>query len=254
MKHEELILNLKQLNLAELARLAEKSKLTFEQFLAAAVKLEVDHRLQKRVARMINAAKIPKDRHIATYDFSCRSGITAQEVNRLAEGNFVRKGDNIVFYGTFGIGKSHLAMGLTRALCEKGFRCLFKSTQDLITELVTAQQTLKLTALFRRLDRYDLIVCDELGFTSTSKEGGELFFRLLSQRYERKSVLITTNLTYSAWDKVFTDPLATAAAVDRFIHQCETFNIQGPSWRAEAAAARRRQKQTEQPEQPAPTH
>ena len=93
MKHEELILNLKQLNLAELARsytelarLAEKSKLTYEQFLAAAVKLEVDHRLQKRVARMINAAKIPKDRHIATYDFSCRSGITAQEVNRLADG------------------------------------------------------------------------------------------------------------------------------------------------------------------------
>ena len=98
-----------------------------------------------------------------------------------------------------------------------------------------SQKNLNLSTHLKRLDRFDLITLDELGYTPHSQEGAELFFQLISQRYERKSLMITTNLVYSEWDKVFLSKIATAAAVDRIIHNCETFNIQGPSWRAEQA-------------------
>ena len=120
---------------------------------------------------------------------------------------------------------------------------IFKERQvilarPLIEKLLEAKTGLTLVSLWTRLDRYDLIVCDELGYIPQTKEGADLFFQFISQRYERKSLLITTNLTYSEWDKIFLNPITTAAAVDRIIHNCETFNIKGPSWRAETAKNR----------------
>ncbi len=245
MKHEELIESLKQLHLvamaksySELARQCEQGKRTYEQYLAALAAAELAHKKQQRIARFIKDAKLPKDRRIDTYDFKCRTGISSQQVQRLAEGDFVKQGWNVVFFGGFGVGKSHLALALTKDLCATGFRCLFTSVHDLIDGLVTAQKNLTLAAEFRRLDRFDLVTLDELGFTPQSKDGADLFFQFISQRYERKSLMITTNLTYSEWGAVFINPVTTAAAVDRIIHKCETFNIKGPSWRAEEAAQR----------------
>lgn len=245
MKHEELIENLRHLRLmtmateySEVARQCEQARRTFEQYLAALVASEIAAKWAIKIGRLTRDAKMPKDRRLETFDYKCRSGISEQQVKRLAEGEFVRQGGNIVMFGTFGVGKSHLALALTRRLCEAGYRCYFTTVHDLITELLEAQKTLTLAATFRRLDRFDLVVCDELGFTPQTKDGADLFFQFISQRYERRSLLITTNLTYSEWDKVFLNPITTAAAVDRVIHHCETFNIQGPSWRAEAAKKR----------------
>jgi len=149
----------------------------------------------------------------------------------LATGDFVRQAANVVFYGGFGLGKTHLAIALTGKLCEAGFKCLFTTTHGLIDQLVTAKRDLALTSLFKRLGKFDLIYCDELGYVPHDQDGADLFFQLISQRNERKSLLITTNLTYSEWDKVFLNLRTTAAAVDRVIHNCETFNIGGDSWR-----------------------
>ena len=167
-----------------------------------------------------------------------RTGISAKQVTRLAEGDFVRQAANVVMYGSFGLGKSHLAMALTSQLCEAGFKCLFSSTHALIAGLLTAKRDLTLASLFKRLDRFDLIVCDELGYVPHDQDGADLFFQLISQRSERKSVMITTNLTYSEWELVFLNPRTTAAAVDRIIHNCETFNIGGDSWRGLEAKKR----------------
>jgi len=245
MKHEELMASLKKLHLmamahgySEVARQCEGAKKTYEQYLAAMVAMELAHKKQLRVGRMIKEAKLPKDQRLEAYDFKCRTGISELAVRRLAEGDFVRQGWNVVLYGGFGVGKSHLASALTRMLCESGLRCYFTSTHELITGLLEAQKTLTLAAHFRRLDRFDLITLDELGFTPQSKDGADLFFQFISQRYERRSLVITTNLTYSEWGNVFLNPVTTAAAVDRVIHNCETFNIQGPSWRAETAKRR----------------
>ncbi len=242
MKNEQLESGLRRLFLhaiakeyAPIAKESEKSKRSYEQYLASLVDLELRAKDRQRQERLIKEAKIPLLKLATDYDYSQREGITAQEVARLSDGDFVKSASNVVLYGSFGLGKSHLAMAITRALCEKGYRCLYMSTSAFINELCVAQQNLALSALFKKLDKYDLITLDELGYTPQSQEGADLFFQLISQRYERKSLMITTNLVYSEWEKVFLNKSSTAAAVDRIIHKCETFNIKGPSWRAEMA-------------------
>lgn len=245
MNHQELIEGLKRLRLgsmaedyAELARQCEKDHKSYEQYLALLVETEIRAKHQAKIDRLTKQANLLKEKSLATYDYNNRKGITAMQVERLAQGNFLRDGTNIVLYGEFGVGKSHIAEGLTRALCERGFRCLFIGTHQLINDLVAAQNNLSLTSLFKKLDRYDLLTLDELGYCPHSKEGADLFFQLISQRYERRSIMITTNLTFSEWDQVFLNRITTAAAIDRIIHRCETFNITGPSWRREEAEKR----------------
>ena len=245
MNHETLIEGLKKLHLhamaeeySAIALTFEKERKSFEQYLAKLVEIETEVKKQTKIARLIKQADLPKGKNIDTYDYTKRVGITAKQMDRLAQGRFLKDATNIVFYGTFGVGKSHLAEGLTRSLCEKGYRCLFISVSKLIGDLQAAHQSLTLASLLKRLDNYDLLAIDELGYSPHTKEGADLFFQLISQRYERRSVLITTNLTYSEWDQVFINKTTTAAAIDRIIHKCETFNISGPSQRAEDARMR----------------
>lgn len=245
MNHEELIASLKNLRLhetarqyAEVARLAENEKRTYEQYLASLVHLEEAEKHRLRVKRILKDARIPLPKHIESYNFSVRKGVSLKIFNRLAQGDFVRAAGNVVMYGGFGVGKTHLSLALTTRLCHEGFRCLFTTTHALIADLLAAQKNLTLGSLYKRLDRFELITCDELGYVPHDQDGANLFFQLISQRHERKSLLITTNLTYSEWDKVFLNGLSTQAAVDRIIHNCETLNIEGPSWRAEEARKR----------------
>jgi DNA replication protein DnaC len=242
MKHEELISGLKKLHLPQISReyieiskLAEKEKKTYEQYLATLVHLEIVDKNRLKVERLVKQAQIPIKKRLENFNFDVRDGITAKEVNRLCTGEFIRQAGNVVFFGDFGVGKSHLAATLTEKLCEAGFKCLFLSTHGLIAQLVAAKRDLTLVSLFKKLDKFDLITCDELGYVPHDQEGADLFFQLISQRYERKSLLITTNLTYSEWGEVFINLRTTKAAVDRVIHNCETFNITGPSWREKTA-------------------
>jgi DNA replication protein DnaC len=244
-KHEELISGLKQLHLndmatqyVEVAKQSEKDKRTYEQYLAKLVQIELAAKHQQKVARLIKEAKIPLHKGLDGYNFDVRTGITAKQFNRLATGEFIRKAENVVFFGSFGVGKTHLAIALTGMLCAAGFRCLHTTTHGLINQLLAAKRDLALASLFKRLDKYDLIVCDELGYVPHDQDGADLFFQLISQRSERKSLLITTNLTYSEWDQVFLNTRTTAAAVDRVIHHCETFNIGGETWRGLVAKKR----------------
>lgn len=245
MKHEELISGLKYLHLhdissqyVEVAKDSEKEKRTYEQYLAKLVQIELVAKHRQKVERLIKEAKIPIYKSLDAFNFDVRTGITAKQFNRLASGEFIRKAENVVFFGNFGVGKTHLAIALTGKLCEAGFRCLHFTTHGLINQLLVAKRDLGLAALFKRLDKYDLIVCDELGYVPHDQDGADLFFQLISQRYERKSLLITTNLTYSEWDQVFLNTRTTAAAVDRVIHNCETFNVGGDTWRGMMAQKR----------------
>ena len=250
MKHEELITGLRQLRLhdmatqyVEISKISEKEKRTYEQYLAKLVQIELASKNKLKVDRLTKAAKIPIYKSLDAYNFEVREGITAKAMHRLATGDFLRKAGNVVFFGSFGVGKSHLAASLTGMLCEAGFKCFYSSTHAIINQLTLAKRDLALTSLFKRLDKYDLIVCDELGYVPHDQDGADLFFQLISQRNERKSLLITTNLTYSEWDKVFLNLRTTAAAVDRVIHNCETFNIKGDSWRETEAKQRLKNKE-----------
>ena len=220
---------------SSLAALAAKENNSFEQYLSMLVNVELEHRRELRLKRLLKESKIPMNKDLETYDFERIDGLTARDINKLLDGGFLSKSENIVFYGDIGVGKTHLAIGLIKKLCEMGCRSLFISTGALIEKLQDAKNNLSLANLWKRLDRYQLIVCDELGYIPQNKEGAELFFQFISQRYERRSILITTNLMYSDWEKIFLDKITTSAAVDRIIHHCHTFNIEGDSWRRHQA-------------------
>lgn len=234
MKHEQLLVGLKSLYLpamakeyVEISKLAEKDKKTYEQYLAKLVEVELHSKHRLKVDRLIKQAKLPIYKSFESYNFSIRTGITTQQFKRICEGEFVKQNGNVVFYGGFGMGKTHLAIALTQSLCEVGFKCMFTTAHNLINQLVLAKQNLTLTSLFKRLDKFDIIICDELGYVPHDQDGADLFFQLISQRAERKSMVITTNLTYSEWEQVFLNQRTTAAVVDRIILNCETFNISG---------------------------
>ena len=250
MTHEELIGSLTELRLsgmkreyAELARIASRDNRTYEQYLSMLVQKGLNARQEAKIKRLLKDARLPLIKDLESYDYSGVKGITAREINRLATGEFLRKAQNVVFYGTFGVGKTHLAIALARALCERKYRCLFVGTSTLIDALVEAKSKLSIGSMWKKLDGYDLIVCDELGYIPQTKDGADLFFQFISQRYERKSLLVTTNLTYSEWDKVFLNATTTAAAVDRIIHRCETFNIESDSWRRKEAVKAAKKKE-----------
>ena len=243
MNHEQLVGSLKKLRLPsmadqylETAKAAEKTKKTYEQYLGLLVQTELAQKHCLKVKRFLKEAKLPQFKSVEAYNFKKRKGVTAQQMTRLAQGQWLKEPSNVVFYGSFGMGKSHLAMSLVRSLCQQGYRCLWTTTHGLIEQMRESKKELTLNTLLKKLDRFDLIACDELGYTASCQEGADLFFQFISQRYERKSLMMTTNLTYSEWDQVFLNPITTAAAVDRIIHNCETFNIEGKeSWRTESA-------------------
>ena len=242
MNHDETLSALKGLKLhamardfIEAAKMAEKRSLTFEQYLAGLVQAELKEKHAARVQRFIKEAGFPIVKTEAAFDFKRITGITEKQFKRLGHGDFLKESMNVVFFGSFSVGKTHLALALTHGLCQKGHRCLFTPTNNLIEQMLLAKKDGTILKLMKRLDRYELIVCDELGYIPQEPAGADLFFQLISQRSERKSLAITTNLTYSEWDKVFINPLTTSAAVERIVANCETFHIQGPSWRKEMA-------------------
>ena len=242
MNHEELLSALKGLKLnamardfIEGARVAEKKQLTFEQYLSGLIQTELNERHASKVKRFVKEAGFPMIKTGEGFDFKKRTGITEQQFNRLSQGTFLKEAMNIIFFGDFSVGKTHLALALANNLCQKGYRCLFAPTNTLIDQMLLAKKNQTILNLMKRLDRYDLIVCDELGYVPQEAAGADLFFQLISQRSERKSLAITTNLTYSEWEKIFLNPLNTSAAVERIIANCETFHVKGPSWRKEMA-------------------
>ena len=252
MNHQELTDGLKELKLTamreqfvEIATLANQKNMTYEKYLGLLVKAELETKQKRKVDGLIKKATLPLAKSISNFDFNRLSGNTARDFSKLSEGHFLKVPNNIVFYGGFGVGKTHLSIALVRALCEKGYKCYFSTLSSLIQKLIDARLENKLSDLNKRLDKYDLIVCDELGYLAQTQDGADLFFQLISQRYERKSILITTNLTYSEWDKVFLNPLNTAVAVERIVHNCITYNIKAPSKRKEEALEREKIRQAE---------
>ena len=223
------------MNLSQISKSHREKNHSLEESLEALVKLELQSREETKVNKLIKKSNSPVPKLLSTYDLKQREGITQQDLDELAKGDWVRQGSNVVLYGGFGVGKTHIALGTTRALCQKGLSCYFTTTSKLMNLLLEEKHHQRLSKIERQLDKYDLIVCDELGIVSATDEGSELFFQLIAQRYERKSLLFTSNLTFSEWDKIFLKPLVTQAAVDRILHHCQTFHIKGSSQREEDA-------------------
>lgn len=238
-------LNLKTLRLPTMLReysnMAQRSieqKLSCEQYLNCLTELEVQDRHNKKITSLMKGAKFPLTKTLDQYNFHEVKGINEQQVHEICSGNFIEDYNNIIFVGPPGSGKSHLSIAIGRELCLKGVKVLFTTTCYLVQELIKAKNSLNLSSYFKRLGKYKLIIIDELGFIPFDKKESDLLFQFISDRYEKGSLLITTNLVFSEWDKIFKDLATTTAVVDRIIHHSLIFEMDSDSYRSKEANKR----------------
>ncbi len=230
--------NLKQLKLPtmlaeweKLAREAASRDESYDAYLLRLTELEVATRSANAMAARIRAAGFPVLKEFDTFDFTATPNLPKQKILELARGEWVDQHMNCCLIGGSGTGKTHAATALGLALCRLGKRVRFFTAAGLVTQLEEAQQQHRLDRLLAQLDRHDLLIVDELGYLSFSRAGAELLFQVFAERYERRSLLITSNLPFGEWGQVFQGERMTAALLDRFTHQCHIFEMNGESYR-----------------------
>ena len=229
---------LKQLRLSRMAREceavareAEQRGLGYLGFLQALLEGELASRQEQLLRQRLKAAAFPYQKRLEDFDFSLVPGLSKVRLLELAQGAFLPAHDNVLFIGPSGIGKTHLLMGLGRALCLAGYRVLFRSAVTLATDLEIAHKELRLPRLLSQYRRFDLVLVDELGYLPFAKQTAELLFQFFSDRYERASVAITSNLAFAQWTQVFGNEQMTVALLDRLVHRSHVLLMEGESFR-----------------------
>ena len=222
----------------ELADKAEQEGWSFTQYLRHLAMLELEERRRRRIARNLKASALPGEKTLATLDNQRLPKAAAKRLPTLCEGSFVDRGDNVLIFGLPGRGKTHFACALGHELVRRGRRVLFVPTYALVQRLLAAKRELTLEKELAHLDRFDAVILDDIGYVQQNRDEMEVLFTFLAQRYERKSVIITSNLVFSEWDRIFKDPMTTAAAIDRLVHHATIIEMVGKSVRAEEAAKR----------------
>lgn len=215
-----------------------KKKTSYTQYLQLLCEREVLEREERASQRRLKAAKFPVLKTIEGFDFKQQPTINAAQIRELLNGEFTTRKENVIFLGESGTGKTHLATALGFALCGQGRKVRFWSAASLVTALLEANQTRVLQKLQQLISRLDLLILDEVGYVPFSKAGAELLFDVLSNCYERLSVIVTSNLPFAEWAQVFGNDRMTGAMLDRLTHHCHIFNISGESYRLREAKKR----------------
>ena len=230
--------NLKQLRLPtmlaeweKLAREAATKDEAYESYLLKLTEVEVTARSANAQAARIRAACFPVSKDFDTFDFAACPSLSKQKVLELSRGEWIEQHFNCCLIGNAGTGKTHLSTALGLSICRLGRRVKFVTAAALVTQLEEAQQQHRLDRLLSQLDRLDLLIVDELGYLSFSRAGAELLFQVFAERYERRSLLVTSNLAFSEWGQVFQGDRMTAALLDRLTHRCHIFEMNGESYR-----------------------
>jgi DNA replication protein DnaC len=238
----------------EFAARSDKEGWPAARFLAALAEHEMAERARRRIERHLDEARLPPGKTLDCFDFDVVPMVSKAQVMALAAGDgWLDKGANLIMFGPPGSGKSHLGAALGLALVESGWRVLFARTTDLVQRLQTARRDLQLEAAIARLDKYHLLILDDLGYVQQDRDEMEVLFTFLSERYERRSVLITSNLVFSQWDQIFKNPMTTLAAIDRLVHHAIILEMAGPSIREEEAKTGRRSTSDSSPTAPEAT-
>jgi DNA replication protein DnaC len=220
----------------ETARRAEGQTLSYEQYLLEVITRECDQRRQSRVARLLKESALPLEKSLENFEVKRLPTKAQRQLRTLLDGGFLDRKENILVFGNPGSGKSHLLSALAQELIVGRERKMnFTKCSLLIQDLLAAKRDLRLSKEIKRLNRYDGLIIDDLGYLQQSREDMEVVFTLLAERYERGSVLMTSNLAFSKWEGIFKDAMMTAAAIDRLVHHCVIIELNIPSYRAEEA-------------------
>jgi DNA replication protein DnaC len=237
----------------EVAQLAEREGWTFVRYLHHLIELEVHERRRRRIERNLRQSELPADKTLATLKRSRLPAKVAKVLPTLCEGGFVERGDNLLAFGLPGRGKTHLVCAIGHELIHRGYRVLFVATYALVQRLLTAKRDLRLEEELAALDGFDAVILDDIGYVQQSRDEMEVLFTFLAERYERRTVMITSNLMFSEWDRIFKDPMTTAAAIDRLVHHSVILEMIGTSIRIEEAQAGRSEGALDPIHTPAPT-
>jgi DNA replication protein DnaC len=226
---------------ADLAAQADKEGWPAAHFLAALAEHEMAERARRRIERHLAEARLPPGKTLDTFDFDAVPVVSKAQVMALAAGDsWLEKGANLIMFGPPGGGKSHLAAALGFALVENGWRVLFTRTTDLVQRLQIARRELTLEAAIAKLDKYHLLILDDLAYVTKDQAETSVLFELIGARYERRSLLVTANQPFGEWGKIFPDQAMTLAVVDRLVHHATIFEMNVESYRRRTALERKR--------------
>ena len=217
--------------LSEVTDFVSSNKLSFSDGLLKLCNYELDYKVEVASKSMIKAAAFPFIKTIEDYDFDFQPKLNKQEILELTSLKFIEELKNIVFLGSSGVGKTHLATSLGIVAAKKRYSTYFIKCHDLLQQLKRAKVENRLDSRLKYLNRYKLLIIDELGYLPIDKEDSNLFFQLIDMRYEKKSTISTTNINFSNWDSVFYDAVVANAILDRVLHHSHVISINGRSYR-----------------------
>lgn len=215
------------------AERARQESLSYEEYLLGLVEYEWETRRQNRITRQLRASRLPLEKSMDNFDKTRMPQKIVAHLNVLTEGSFLDRCENVLAFGNPGSGKTHLLCAIGQALIQKGRKVLFRPCSLLVQDLLIAKKELSLAKAFKRLSSYDALIIDDIGYVQQNREEMEVLFTLMADRYEKKSVMLTSNLPFSKWEKIFKDPMTTAAAIDRLVHHSIILELNLTSYRLE---------------------
>lgn len=214
---------------------ARRETLTYEYYLGEVMEREREVRRHNRIQRLLRESKLPLEKNLDAFEMDRLPSMIKAQVNALVEGSFVERSENVLAFGNPGSGKTHLVCAIGQELILQGRRVLFTPCSLLVQQLLIAKRDLNLPRVLKRLRKYDALILDDIGYVQQNREEMEVLFILLGERYERGSLMITSNLPFSKWERIFKDPMTAAAAIDRLVHHSVILELNLPSYRLEHA-------------------
>jgi DNA replication protein DnaC len=220
-------------NYLDVAETARQESMSYEEFLYQLASYECQERKQNKTNRELKLSRLPLEKNLQSFDRQRLPMKINAQLSALLDGSFLDRKENVLAFGNPGSGKTHLLCAIGQELIYQGYRVIFKPCSLLVQELLIAKNELRLEKALKQLNRFDALIIDDIGYVQYDRYEMEVLFTLLAERYERKSVMLTSNLPFSKWEQIFKDPMTTAAAIDRVVHHSIILELNLPSYRLE---------------------